>query len=78
MQRLGMIVAALVVGLVLCNALFMLFSPSRWFRLPRWLRATGTLTEKRGQTVWGDLEIRLCGLVMLLGIGWVIRDAFFQ
>jgi hypothetical protein len=61
-----------VVFLLVVNALFMLASPRAWFKLPDWLRAQGTLTEKNYGTGWGALELRVGGAVTLASIGWVI------
>jgi len=42
----GLIVVAIMLLALLVNALFMLLSPSAWFRLPRWLGVHGTATKK--------------------------------
>jgi len=65
---------ALVVG---ANALYMLISPRAWFRLPRWIRAEGSLTEEKYSTGWGALQVRLTGALTLALIGWVIYEHFF-
>jgi uncharacterized membrane protein len=39
-------IAIIVVALVLVNGVVMMISPTRWFKLPSWLRAQGTLTEE--------------------------------
>jgi hypothetical protein len=56
------------------NAVYMLFSPSAWFDLPHWLRASGTLTKRRyGQGI-GAFQVRICGALMLGMLGWVVYD----
>jgi hypothetical protein len=68
-----------VLGLVIfVNALFMLISPRAWFRLPRLIRAQGSLTEEKYASGWGAIEVRLTGAIMLAVIGWVLYDAFIR
>lgn len=52
------------------NAVFMLSSPRRWFKLPAWLRATGPFTEDKHATGLGAVQIRLVGAVVLAGTAW--------
>ena len=72
MQVLGLSIAAVVGAVVVINAFFMLVSPKAWFRLPGWILAKGTLTEKRFASGWGAIEVRLTGAIMLGTIGWVL------
>jgi hypothetical protein len=70
---------AIAVGLLMrVNAAFMLVSPRRWFRLPSWLKLQGSLIENRYTTVWGAIQLRLTGTLILATIGWVIYDLFFS
>ncbi len=72
MQVLGLSIAAVVGAVVVINAFFMLVSPKAWFRLPGWILAKGTLTEKRFASGWGAIEVRLTGAIMLGTILWVL------
>jgi hypothetical protein len=65
----------LIVGV---NALYMLISPRAWFRLPRWIRAEGSLTKENYSTGWGAIQVRLTGALTLALIGWVIYEFFFD
>ena len=56
MRVLGLGIAAIVGAVVAINAFFMLVSPQAWFRLPSWILAKGTLTEKRFASGWGAVE----------------------
>lgn len=50
---------AVLVGLVIAvNAAFMLASPRRWFHLPTWLRAKGSLTVDKYANGWGAVQVR--------------------
>jgi hypothetical protein len=71
--------AALIIGVYIAvNATFMLVSPSTWFRLPLWIRANGTMSEKKFGSGWRALELRLTGALMLGLIAWVIYDGFLR
>ncbi len=72
MQVLGLSIAAVLGAVVVINAFFMLVFPKVWFRLPGWILAKGTLTEKRFASGWGAIEVRLTGAIMLGTIGWVL------
>lgn len=63
--------------LVGANALYMLISPQAWYRLPRWIRAEGSLTKENYSTGWGAVQVRLTGALTLAFIGWVIYDFLF-
>lgn len=60
------------------NALYMLFSPKAWFRLPGWLRASGTLTEDKFSAGWGGVQIRIAGALFLVVIAWVLYDSVLK
>lgn len=53
------------------KSLAMLISPRRFFLLPTWIRAQGTLTPERYSSGWGALQLRLLGAVSIGGILWV-------
>jgi hypothetical protein len=71
MQIFGIFLAVVVVGVVLFNGVVMLFSPSRWFSLPGWLRAQGSfnknMLESRSETFW----VRITGLLITAGTGYM-------
>jgi hypothetical protein len=64
-------VAVVAIGLT-TNAAFMLVSPRAWFRLPRWIKLTGSLSERRHGTGWGAMEVRLVGAITLGVVGCVL------
>lgn len=66
---------AVIVGLVMTiNAAFMVASPRRWFRLPGWIRAQGSLVEDKYASGWGAVQVRLTGALILAAIVWVLYD----
>jgi hypothetical protein len=74
----GRIVVSFVGLLMLINASVMLVSPRAWFGLPRWLRATGSMTEEKYSTGWGAIQVQITGALLLSVLGWVIYDMFFS
>jgi hypothetical protein len=74
LRMLGVGLATLVAAVMIINATFMLVSPKSWFRLPGWLRTTGTLTEQKYGSGWGAVEVRITGALILALIGWVLFD----
>jgi hypothetical protein len=71
----GVIVLVAFIGI---NAGFMMISPKAWFRLPSWMLAKGTLTEKRYTSGWGAIEVRITGALTLGLIAWVVYDALLK
>jgi hypothetical protein len=65
--------AVLVVGLSI-NGFYMLMSPRAWYRLPRWFRATGGLSDEKYGSGWGAIQVRLVGATFLAVIAWVLYD----
>ncbi len=57
----GYIALFVLVSVLVVNGMYMLVSPRRWFRLPGWIRMTGTLREDRYASGWGAVEVRLAG-----------------
>jgi hypothetical protein len=76
MLMLRRVFAGLVGLLLFVNGVFMLFSSRAWFQLPYYLRATGTMTEKKFASGWGVVQTRIAGGVMVGGRLWVIYDMF--
>ena len=66
-------VAVVAIGLT-TNAAFMLVSPRAWFRLPRWIRLTGSVSERRYGTSWSAIGVRLAGAITLGVVSWVLYD----
>jgi len=75
---LGWSIVFIVGAVMFVNALFMFASPRAWFRLPRWVRAQGTLTEEKYASGWGGITVRLAGAGMLAVIVWVLYDSFIR
>ena len=74
----GRVLAGLACLWMLINALFMASSPRAWFRLPRWLRAQGPLTEEKYTSGWGAIQVRIAGAALIGILAWAIRDVFFS
>lgn len=67
-----------VVGIVMSvNACYMTVSPRAWFRLPRWIRAAGSLTAEQYSAGWGAIQVRAAGAITIAAIGWVVFQLFF-
>lgn len=60
----GVCIVIATLFIVTVNAIYMLRSPSAWFRLPWWLRATGSLSQGRHTSGLGALafesRVRYC------------------
>jgi hypothetical protein len=67
-------ITAAIVGLL--NGAVMLISPRSWFRLPRWLRAQGTLSEDRCSTGVGAFQVRLLGAAIIGSLGSIAYEIF--
>ena len=72
----GSFFAVIVVLSLSTNAVFMIISPKTWFRLPSWIRANGTLTEKTYGSGWGAVQVRVLGAIMLTVITWIAFHIF--
>jgi hypothetical protein len=59
------------IGIVV-NALFMLVSPRAWYRLPKWFRASGGLSEEEYSRGWGAVQVRIAGAIGLAMTAWAI------
>lgn len=64
---------AVVLALTI-NGTIMVVSPRRWFRLPAWLRTTGTLTERQYASGWGAIQVRVMGAILLGMMAYVVWD----
>lgn len=64
----------LLFGVIILNAITMMISPRAWFRLPEWIRVSGSLTPRRAKYShgWGALQVRLAGLVFLAFVFWML------
>jgi hypothetical protein len=71
---LGWTIVGFVGVVIVVNPSVMLVSPRTWFRLPGWLRAQGTLTERQYGRGWGAVQLRIGGCVVLASIGWIVFD----
>lgn len=61
---------------VTTNAVLMLFAPRAWHRLPGWFWLGGRLSEKCLGSLWGNIQIRLFGAILLAVIAWVVQATF--
>jgi hypothetical protein len=66
--------AGLMVAVGLVNAVVMVVSPQRWFRMPSWLALRGTLTEQRYSSGWGSLCVRFLGAGIIAVFAYVALD----
>ena len=64
--------ALLLFTFLIFNGAFMLVSPRRWFKLPAWLRASGSLTEAQYSSVWGAVQVRLTGAAFIAFTTWML------
>jgi hypothetical protein len=74
------IVAGFIVVLSLSavNSVYMLISPKAWFRLPRWLRASGSLAEEKYRSGWGVVNVRFAGALGLAITVCMLYAAFIR
>lgn len=74
MQNAARVIAVIVAVIMSINAVFMLFSPRAWFKLPTWIRAQGILTEDKYGSGWRSLQIRIIGAVILFLVVGISYD----
>jgi hypothetical protein len=60
------------------NAAVMLISPRLWFRLPHWMRLTGSLTERKFSSGFGGLQVRILGAIFLAMMAWFAHGWFVR
>ena len=63
---------AVMLSVVVANVLYMIVSPRAWFRLPKWIRLNGTLTEESHESGWGAVQVRLLGAIFLVALAWIV------
>ena len=67
-QAFGIICFVVVLGVLSVNAPLMFISPRAWFRLPTWIRLSGSLSEAKYSAGWGAVQVRILGAVLLATI----------
>jgi hypothetical protein len=72
-QIVGMVCLIVTVVAVVTNATLMLISPKIWFRVPRWIRFSGSLSETQYRSGWGAIQIRLLGACFLAIMIWFLH-----
>jgi hypothetical protein len=72
MRLMGFLCFIIFVVGVGTNGLVMLISPRMWFRLPFWMRASGSLRKEKYGSGWGAIEIRIVGAVALGVVIWFV------
>ena len=75
-QIIGILCLVLVALVVLVNAAPMVISPRSWFRMPRWIRLSGSLSETKYASGWGAIQIRLLGACFLAIMAWFLHGCF--
>lgn len=68
--------AVLAIAQMLVNAFYMLFSPRKWFGLPRWMRVQGMATRSRNADGSGALKLRVLGALIIGVSTWIAYDFF--
>jgi hypothetical protein len=58
------------------NGLIMLISPRIWFKMPFWIRASGSLSKEKYGSGWCAVQIRLLGAIFLGLVIWFVYGAF--
>jgi hypothetical protein len=76
MQLIGFLCFAIAILAIGANGIFMLISPKVWFRLPFWIRASGSLSKEKYESGWGATQIRLLGAVFVGIVAWFLYSAF--
>jgi uncharacterized protein YjeT (DUF2065 family) len=70
-------IMAIALGLLfVANGVFMLVTPSAWFRLPEWFAPRSAhITPEKYASGWA-LELRLLGVLFICTPIWVVYDMF--
>ena len=69
----GVICFVITIAAVGGNAIVMLISPRAWFRLPHWIRLSGSITEAKFSTGKGALQVRMLGGCFLILTLWFLH-----
>jgi hypothetical protein len=77
-HSLGWAFAVLTLTMMAINAIFMLFSPRLWFRLPGWIRANARFTTDKHSVGLGAVQVRILGGVVLLVLAIIISALVFS
>ena len=72
-QIIGMICFIVTVAAVVGNGTLMLISPRIWFRVPQWVRLSGSLSETKYSSGWGAAQIRALGACLLAIMVWFLH-----
>jgi len=75
-QFIGVFCFIVTIVAVVGNATLMLISPRVWFRIPHWMRLSGSLTEAKFSTGWGAIQVRLLGACFLGVMAWFLHGCF--
>jgi hypothetical protein len=72
-QVIGMTCLIVTAAAIASNAALMLFSPRIWFRIPHWVRFSGSLSETKYSSGWGAIQIRVLGACFLAIMIWFLH-----
>jgi len=72
-QIIGVVFFIFTIVVVTGNAALMVVSPRAWFRVPRWIRLTGTMSEDKFASGWGAIQVRLLGGCFLAIMAWFLH-----
>ena len=77
-QIIGVVCFVITIVAIGANAILMLISPRTWFRLPSWIRLSGSLVEEKFGRGWGGIQVRALGGLFLAVISWFLFEALFS
>jgi hypothetical protein len=72
-QLFGVICFVIAVVAVTGNAVLMLVSPRAWFKVPQWIRLSGSLAAERFSSGWGAIQVRILGACFLAVMAWFVH-----
>lgn len=75
-QFIGILCFVITIVAIVGNAVLMLISPKIWFRVPHWIRLSGSLTEAKFSSGWGAIQIRVLGACFLAIMAWFVHGCF--
>lgn len=72
-QFVGAIFFVVTIAAVGGNAVIMLISPRVWFRIPPWIRFSGSLSAEKFSSGSGAIQVRLLGACFLGILFWFMH-----
>jgi hypothetical protein len=72
-QLIGVSCFIITIAAIGANAVLMLISPRLWFRIPQWIRLSGSLTAEKFSSGSGAIQVRLLGAAFLGMLLWFMH-----